>query len=433
MSVPAMTTLLVLVATPLCSDGAQVPQRSVSTSRQFIVFGADATLRGAVCEVAERTKKEALTSLQQADDWRTPIVVNVQPALPDRPDVSPAQLNVSQTGFGLKFQLNLNVGGGVNAAAMEREILRAVLLEKMYRGESDTPAGTPCVSAPEWLIEGTLALINARDRSVIADRLSVAVASGKVVMLPEFLQQNPALLESPSRNLYQAYAAALVAMLMQAPDSRERFGQFIAALPQPSNDPFADLQRHFPVVGENAEAADRIWQLSVKRLAAGERYRLMTSEETEQQLAAALRVELPRPGQFTATFTLEEFPQFVRAPEAATAFNQVGERLLLLAGRAHTLYQPVIREYQQMVLLLQKRKTRHIAGRLAQARGTRELLIRRISAIGDYMNWYEATQLHTPSGAFREYLKAADFATARPLQRRRDPISVYLDAMESQF
>ena len=123
----------------------------------------------------------------------------------------------------------------------------------MYRAEPNTPAGTPYVAPPDWLIEGTLALIAERDRSAIADRLGVAVASGSLVSFADLLRQNPALLESPSRALYRAYAAALVAMLAQAPDSGERFAQFIAWLPHASNDPVADLQRYFPILGDKPE------------------------------------------------------------------------------------------------------------------------------------------------------------------------------------
>ena len=356
-----MIALLAFVVTHLCDAATPLPQRSVSTSRQFIVFGQDATVRGAVCEVAERTKKEALALLRQPDDWRTPIVVNAQAAQADRPDMPPASLNVSQTGFGLKFQLDLNLGGEASASAVEREVLRAVLLEKMYRAEANTPPGTPYVAAPDWLIEGTLALIAERDRSAIADRLSVAAASGTMVRLSELLRQSPALLESPSRSLYRAYAAALVAMLTQVSDSGERISQFIAGLPHSSNDPVADLQRYFPTLGDKPETMEQVWGRNVKRLAASERYRLMTSEESEQQLAAALRIEFARPGAAASSYTLEEFPQFVRAAEAEAALKAAGERLLVLSGRAHTLYQPVIREYQQIVLLLQKRKTRRIA------------------------------------------------------------------------
>ena len=52
--------------------------------------------------------------------------------------------------------------------------------------------------------------------------------------------------------------------------------------------------------------------------------------------------------------------------------------------------------------------------------------------INDYMNWFEATKSRGPSGAFADYLKAAD-AVSEPEPRRRDPISVYLDVLETQF
>jgi hypothetical protein len=48
------------------------------------------------------------------------------------------------------------------------------------------------------------------------------------------------------------------------------------------------------------------------------------------------------------------------------------------------------------------------------------------------MNWFEATQQQTQSGAFAEYMKAAELAMERQ-PRRRDPISVYLDALEAQM
>jgi hypothetical protein len=58
---------------------AAPPERSVSPSRQFIVYGADAKLRGAVSDLAEATKANILALLQKPDGWKTPIVVNLQP------------------------------------------------------------------------------------------------------------------------------------------------------------------------------------------------------------------------------------------------------------------------------------------------------------------------------------------------------------------
>ena len=40
-------------------------ERSVSPSRQFVIYGADAELRGAVSDLAERTKADFLALLRQ--------------------------------------------------------------------------------------------------------------------------------------------------------------------------------------------------------------------------------------------------------------------------------------------------------------------------------------------------------------------------------
>ena len=46
------------------------------------------------------------------------------------PETAAAALNFSQTGFGLKLQLQLTMGSDVSGALVEREILRAILLEE---------------------------------------------------------------------------------------------------------------------------------------------------------------------------------------------------------------------------------------------------------------------------------------------------------------
>ena len=55
-----------------------------------------------------------------------------------------------------------------------------------------------------------------------------------------------------------------------------------------------------------------------------------------------------------------------------------------------------------------------------------------MNAIGDYLNWFEATQMERESGAFNDYLKAANQSEVSA-PRRRDPLSVYLDALADHF
>src|SRR3712207_7149242 len=61
----------------------------------------------------------------------------------------------------------------------------------------------------------------------------------------------------------------------------------------------------------------------------------------------SLHDALPISGKPATTYALEEFPQFIRDPGFPAALRALNERLLILSGRAHTLYQPIIREYQR--------------------------------------------------------------------------------------
>ena len=329
------------------------------------------------------------------------------------PELPSAHLNFSQTGAGLKLQLDLSIGADVSAPAVERELLRAVYLEMSYRQQPDIPAGTAFVEPPDWLLDGTLALANERDASGLAECLRTAAADGRFVTLGEFLQQRPGLLESPSRAVHRAYAAALIALLTERPDGRLRLARFVADLPRASNDPFADLQTHFPALGDNPEAVEKSWRRAVTQWSLNEPFRLLDCAETERQLARTLQISVPEQNHPMTSYSLEEFPKFVRLPASRDALRGLTRELLTLSGRANPLYVPVIFEYEKIVALLARRKTRRIAQRLAVARATREQISRTMHGIDDYMNWFEATQARTASGAFHDYLKAANSRSNR--------------------
>ena len=423
----------VLLAATASTVSAAPPARSVSTSRQFIVYGPAAALRGGVCDLAERTKRTALALLQRPDEWKTPIVISVQHRPANRPELPVAQLNVSQTGFGLKFQLELSVAADLNVSLVERELLRAIFLEVMYRTEPNTPAGNAYVEPPEWLLDGTIALRPGGDLAGIAVAFSAPLAANRILPIAEFLRQKPALLDSPSRVLYRAYAAALVSMLIEEPDGRACLTRYLADLPHASGDDLAEVQKHFPAIGDNSEKLANTWLRAVTRLATSDRHGILGCEETERQLAEMLHVTIGAPQQEATTYGLEEFPKFIRDPRAAAPLLQLKNELLLLSTRANPLYRPIVAEYQQIVFLLLRGKVNKLPKRLLQARIDREQMNRRMAQVGDYMNWFEATQAQTASGAFQDYMNAADAAAEREPRRRRDRISVYLDALEPEF
>jgi hypothetical protein len=402
---------------------AATVERSVSPSRQFIIYGADAELRGAVSNIAERTKANLLVLLRQRDNWIVPVVVNLQPQQANLPEISPADLRFSQTGFGLKLQLDLTISKDFDVSLMERELLRAILLEMIYRKESHIAAGSIFVEPPDWLIDGVLALAPGSDRGQLVEALTTA---DKTESLELFLRQRRRLFDSAGRTLYRAYSFALVQMLIDGRNGPARLAQYIGHLSNASNEPLADLKAQFPFLLGDAE---RTWQLTLSRLRNLQTYQLLTFAESERRLDELLHVKI---SQATKPVSLDELAQRKASPNEKIALNQLGHDLLSFVAGANPVLRPIAREYQEIVALLARGKRKRIAKRLSRLEVTRKQLAARMSDIDDYMNWFEATQMKSGSGNFTDYLKAVD-QSQLSLPKRHDPLSIYVDALEDQF
>jgi hypothetical protein len=138
------------------------------------------------------------------------------------------------------------------------------------------------------------------------------VNARKIIPLKEFLR--PGIfsgLEASGRSLYCAYSIVLVELLVHTPDGQGRLARFIADLPTASNNPMADLGRHFPELS-NASSAEKTWSLRIAGLAAGQPFQLFSAEETEQKLEKLLALGISGAGP-ERTYQLEEFSKFTRS------------------------------------------------------------------------------------------------------------------------
>ena len=414
--ISALFTLHVLYASPT--------EHSVSPSRQFIIYGADAALRGAVSDLAERTKADFLVLLRQRDNWAVPIVLNLQLQQANLPEVPPADLRFSQTGFGLKLQLDLTLSEKLDSSLIERELLRAILLEMIYRKESHLAAGTMFVEPPDWLLDGVLALAPGRDREYLLEAVTTA---NKTVPLETFLRQRPELLDSAGRVLYRAHSFALVQMLIDGRDGPGRLAQYIGHLPDASNEPLTNLKAHFPFLVADAEGS---WQLTLRR-ARNFQNQLLTFAESEQRLTELLSVKISQANKPAKVATLDDLAKRKISPGEKMALSQLNRDLLVFVAQANPVLRPIAREYEQITALLARGKRRGVAKHLSHLDATRKQLAARMSDIDDYMNWFEATQMKNGSGNFADYLKAVDQSQSSS-SKRHDPLSVYVDALEDQ-
>jgi hypothetical protein len=269
-----------------------------------------------------------------------------------------------------------------------------------------------------------LAAAPGRDHTTLIEALAV---SGKIVLLEDFLHQRPELLDSQARRLYRAYSFALVRLLVDETDGPARLARYIDNLSHPSNDPFAYLKAQFPkLAGGDAE---EIWKSNVARLSAAQSHQLLSFAESERQLSELVRVKLSGPTHPGKALPLEDFSLMKPSRAQAVTLTKLSRDLLLLTARANPILRPTVQEYQRIAALLAAGKNKGVASRFARVQATRAKIAARMSEIDDYMNWFEATQSHTYSGAFTEYLKTGR-QTDAPEPRRRDALSVYLDALE---
>lgn len=385
------------------------------------------SVRGAICELAEKTKAHLLNLLELHDNWKTPLIVNLDYPQANFPEATTCSLQVSQLGYGLKLQLNFVVKSDLQASEVQRELLRAILVEIMYRERGDVPAGTPYVAPPDWLLDGILALLPGSDWDENAQLLRRCITENRIASLDVVVRQKRDQLDITSRKLYSAYSQALLQLLLDAPGGRQKLVQYIHHLPAAPNDMLADLRVHFPEI--LARAPGKWWALAVARLSAADRYELLSAAASTAQLDRLLRFSIRAPDGATKEYSLGEYEQFRKFLAHRAALELVGRQLRLLSARVHPLYRTIVQEEYEVVALLLRGKTHGLPGRLDHISRSRGAIERQAKAIDDYLNWYEATQLKSLSGAFTPLLKPP--ADSKSL-RRRDPISVYLDSIEME-
>ena len=415
--------LIALSILPCHLRAAAQQERSLSPSGQFIIFGGDTGSRGAISNLAERTKADVLALLRRRDAWMTPVVINLQTRAANLPEVPASDLRFSQTGSGLKLQLDLTLSREIEPSRIERELIRAILLEMIYRNQTAIAAGENYVESPPWLIGGLLASIPNRAPASLIEALSV---TERITSLDQFLHEQPELLDSAGRLLHRAYSYALVQLLIERDDGRARLSRYIDNLAFASNNPMSDLQTAFPELAEN----DGIWKLKIGNLK--KRIELLTFSQTEEKLAQLLRTKFPSPNGREKLLSLEDLCQKKLTRAEQVALQNSVQELVLLAGHANPVLRPVVQDYQQIATQLALGKNRGAAARLAALENLRAQLSARMTEIDDYLNWFEATQLSAPSRLFDDCLKSQAEAETS-LRHRSDPLSLYLDAVESEF
>lgn len=412
---------------------AALPPRTISTSRQFAIYGHDATQRSVSASIAEEMKSQLLEALSLRDEWRAMIVVLLRPPSVLTPGLPARILSVGQTGTGLKVQLELATGEAGRGLRFRDEILRALLAELSYRERADLPAGAPFRAPPEWLVEGFSAFLEAQTDEG-ADLFppglfQTLLRAGKEFDPFAFLGRNPGEMDATSRSLYRACAYGMVRLLLRdLPEGRKGIVDLLRALPESGRGAVGDLPHFCPELAQGPDSLARWWAIALSRAGAPDPRRLLNLAETDRQLAQLLTFPPDPPAQVV---DLSDMPRRLadrkKRPVAIAQLATARAGLVALQVRAHPLGRANVVAAIQLTDLVLTRKESQLRERLKALAAARQTALQAGEAVADHLNWFEATQSGETSGLF-----GAPRKEEAPTPRN-DAISEYLDALETEL
>jgi hypothetical protein len=408
---------------------APVPiQRSVSSSRQFVVYNQDGTLRSKVARKAEDVKREWLELLQRADEWKSPIIVKIN---------TPSPLGAQRLRTGVyigdggqtKVQIDVNDLAALRGAEFESELYRALCLELMYR---NTPpkAGKPYQQPPLWVLEALLEDARTRAGEGIGPGLyEKIIESGTPPKLESFLKERPEMMDATTRAIYRARSMALLRALLATPGGSKGFADWLQSLPTTNPADAGKLLGRFPGLGGESANLSKQWALSLADASASDRTKPLSMAETVRQLNMIMDFGAPmdpkKPNEALVSGP-QAFPVIARTKGGPFIVSRKAEELFRLQMRAHPMIRPIIEEYQLIATELAQKPKRNVDKRLEKNIELQKVVVTRTTEIEDYMNWFEAAKLETPS---REFDVLLEMPRA---ESRNDPITRHLNDLEAR-
>jgi len=426
---PVCAALCSGVLAAAATQGQTVPRdlldpenRTVSSSRQFTVFGGTRQQRSDLARRADRLKDGVRRELGMADRWRDPILLVLTPGDALRLRQPRVFVRVVDGGeAGRKIEVSIAPAAMADEAAVDAAVLRAILLETALQ-KQNVAAGR-FVDPPWWLVA---ALSSALERGTAGRDAPVysAMLEGKgMPRLDRFLRQNAETSRGRAREIYAAQSYALYLALAEQPGGKARIADNLM-LPEPPRDPVDRFAQTWPELVSEPERAARIWALAVARLASPDRVEFLSASESGRRLEAVLStLESPESAEDPAG----ALAGLARTPDGKFRLEQAAAELRLLGFRAHPLYASLVEEYRTMLDDLARKRRRGLAARWTEAEDLRLALDDRNQEITDFLNWYQASAPSTePVSAVARVLPP------EPAPRRNDAISRFLDSVEQR-
>jgi len=394
--------------------------RTISSSKQFTVFGGTRPQRSDLVRRAEQLREKLIEELNLGASWRAPILLTLTPTDGLRLRQPRLFAQVFDAGeAGRKLQLDVSPSVLSDKQAVDDAILRSLLLEIAVRRQKFS--GNRFVEPPGWLVSAMSAALSDREPSEEARIFSALLETKSMPKLERFLRQDPASLRGRARDIHEAQSLALYRCLLELPDGR---GKIVGnlTLDEPVQDPLERFTQTWPELSGDPDRLARIWALGIARLASPSRVDFLSAQQTSADLSRAIRsLELP-PAKEEA---VEKLAADSKTEQGRFRLEKAALDLRNLGLRAHPLYASLVGEYAVLLDNLSRGRRRGLEATFTESEDLRVALDARSSEIMDFLNWYQANAVQD------QPLVIAKKPDEMP-RIRNDALTRYLDSVEQR-
>ena len=441
------------------------PEESSVIGGQFRIFGKVKEQRDVLLDEAEATRRMVAAALGMEPVFRFPIVLQIREASALRAGQPAVWSAVSQTDDGFRFDVNLvPLHNAVDGPLLRQELVRALLAEMLLRPYAATDMGGRDMPPPDWLLHGVLELLDYQALGRPSEGFSAVFKLGRVLSIEDIFEADPRGMDSVSRMIYRSSCCGLLLMLKEQKRGEQSLKELFKILAVSGGDDATAIARACPDLNLSGNSLGKWWSLQLATMAQPGMDELLSPRETEELLVKALVLELPAEKTVAAakpkkglakifakkdkgetkaeektvttpaqSFPLEEYSRVLGRKDREAILERVNLSLTGMALRAHPIYRPIISDYQSVLKALTAgKKEKEAAATIASLAAVRRKLLRDLQKAEDYLDWSEATQGDGLTGAFDGYLRTAE-ELGRPAPPRRDPLSRYLNLMESEY
>ncbi len=134
----------------------------------------------------------------------------------------------------------------------------------------------------------------------------------------------------------------------------------------------------------------------------------------------------------TVAYPIEDYAVILAHPERERLLDQTRLSLKDLIVRGNVLFREIGKDYLKVIDDLAAGKTKGMDERLAALRRKAVAALAAACAVQDHLDWYEAARSERASGLFEDYLNLPQ-RIDEELPPRQDPLSRYLDEMQSRY